>query len=51
METKEQLIKCVKDWVKIDNEIRALKKELNSRNAEKKEISKDLMENHNKRRW
>lgn len=43
METKEQLIKCVKDWVKNDNEIRALKKELNSRNAEKKTISSDLM--------
>jgi seryl-tRNA synthetase len=44
METKEQLIKCVKDWVKIDNEIRALKKELNARNTEKKGISKDLMD-------
>jgi seryl-tRNA synthetase len=44
METKEQLVKCVKNWVKIDNEIRALKKELNNRNKEKKDISKDLMD-------
>jgi hypothetical protein len=43
METKEQLIEAVKKWVKIDNEIRLLKKELNKRNAEKKNISNDLM--------
>jgi hypothetical protein len=44
METKEQLIQAVKNWVKIDNEIRLLKKELNTRNVEKKKISNDLME-------
>ena len=27
METKEQLIKCVKEWVRIDNELRTLQKE------------------------
>ena len=44
METKEQLIKCVKEWVRIDNEIRALQKEQANRKSEKKNISKDLME-------
>jgi hypothetical protein len=44
METKEQLIKCVKDWVRIDNEIRLLQKEQAARKSEKKTISKELME-------
>ena len=44
METKEQLIKCVKEWVRIDNEIRQLQKEQAARKTEKKNISKDLME-------
>lgn len=36
METKDQLIKTIREWVKIDNEIRALQKEQNSRKKEKK---------------
>ena len=44
METKEQLIKCVKEWVRIDNELRTLQKEQAIRKNEKKNISKDLME-------
>ena len=40
METKEQLIKCVKDWVRIDNEIRLLQKELSTRKNDKKNIKK-----------
>ena len=44
METKEQLIKCVKEWVRIDNELRILQKEQAIRKNEKKNISKDLME-------
>jgi len=44
METKEQLIKCVKEWVRIDNELRTLQKEQSIRKTEKKSISKDLME-------
>ena len=39
METKEQLIKCVKEWVRIDNEIRVLQQEQASRKKEKKNIS------------
>jgi hypothetical protein len=44
METKEQLIKCIKDWVKIDNEIRQLTKEQVTRRNEKKKISAVLMD-------
>jgi len=44
LKTKEQLIKTIKEWVKIDNDIRAIKKEATLREKEKKEISKKLME-------
>lgn len=43
METKEQLVKCIKDWVKIDNEIRTLQKEQLKRKKEKKTITDNLM--------
>ena len=44
METKDQLIKTIKEWVKIDNEIRAFQKEVRKKQQEKKNISKDLMD-------
>jgi hypothetical protein len=44
METKEQLINAVKKWVKIDNEIRVLQKEITNRRKEKIQVSKDLMD-------
>ena len=44
LETKEQLIVKIKEWVKIDNEIRTLQKELNKRKTDKKRISTELME-------
>lgn len=44
METKEQLIKTIKEWVKLDNEIRKLQKEQNNRKKEKKNLSLKLME-------
>jgi len=44
METKEQLVKTIKDWVKIDNEIRSLNKEINNRKNEKKKLSALLIE-------
>jgi hypothetical protein len=44
MENKEQLIKIIKEWVKTDNEIRALQNEQNIRKSEKKKISTRLME-------
>ena len=42
--TKDQLVKTIKDWVKIDNEIRTLSKELQQRKAEKKKNSAKLMD-------
>jgi len=44
METKEHLIKTIKDWVRLDNDIRKLKKEEKQRNEEKKNVSKQLMD-------
>jgi hypothetical protein len=44
MDTKDQLIKTIKEWVKTDNEIRAFQKEVRKKQEEKKKISKDLME-------
>jgi hypothetical protein len=44
MSTKEQLVKTIKDWVKIDNEIRALKKEETTRKKDKKILTESLME-------
>ena len=44
METVDQLKQTIREWVKFDNEIRALNKEIASRRAEKKEISKRLIE-------
>ena len=43
LETKEELVRTIREWVKIDNEIRALQKEQTSRRNEKKKISIDLM--------
>jgi hypothetical protein len=43
MENKEQLIKNIKEWVKKDNEIRALQNEVNKRKAEKKTLSSTLV--------
>lgn len=43
MSTKETLIKTIKEWVKLDNEIRSLKREQTSRNNDKKELSNILM--------
>mgnify|MGYP001411591537 CR=1 FL=1 len=42
--TKEVLVKNIRQWVKLDNEIRALKKEENIRKNEKKEINSNLIE-------
>jgi hypothetical protein len=44
METKEQLIKTVREWVKIDNEMRTLQRELTKRKNEKKQVSKNLID-------
>ena len=44
METKDQLVKFIKEWVKLDNEIRSLQTEVNKRKIEKKNNSVQLME-------
>lgn len=44
METKEQLVNAIKKWIKIDNDIKKLQKELNMRKKEKTGLSNDLME-------
>ena len=44
LETKEQLVYKIKEWVKIDNEIRTLQKEQVKRKNDKKRISSELME-------
>jgi hypothetical protein len=44
METKEQLVNTIKKWVKTDNEIRTLQKELNLRKKNKLSISSELIE-------
>ena len=44
METKEELIKTIREWVKIDNEIRTLQKEQNNRKNDKKNLSKILID-------
>jgi hypothetical protein len=43
METKGQLIEAVKEWVKLDNEIRGIQKIQKEKKKEKEEISKSLM--------
>ena len=44
MENKEQLIQTIKNWVKIDNEMHVLQRELQNRKNEKKKISTVLIE-------
>jgi hypothetical protein len=43
METKEQLVQSIREWVKMDNEMRTLKKELNDRKKAKEAISVNLL--------
>lgn len=44
METKEELIKTIREWVKIDNEIRTLQKEQLNRKNDKKKLSSLLID-------
>ena len=43
METKEQLVNNIKEWIKIDSEIAQLKAEIRERNNKKKSITGDLV--------
>jgi predicted nucleic acid-binding Zn-ribbon protein len=43
METKEQLVNNIKEWIKIDNEISQLKFEIKERNNKKKTLTENLV--------
>jgi len=43
-DSKNQLINTVKEWVRIDNEIRQLQKEISTRRQDKKRINSLLMD-------
>lgn len=43
METKEELVTNVKEWIKIDNEILQLKTQVKERNLKKKQLTDSLM--------
>jgi hypothetical protein len=43
METKEQLVNNIKEWIKIDNEISQLKNEIKERNNKKKALTEGLV--------
>jgi hypothetical protein len=43
METKEQLINNIKEWIKIDTEISQLKSEIKDRNNKKKSLTGNLV--------
>jgi hypothetical protein len=44
LETKEQLIHTIKEWVKIDNEMLVLQKELKKRKTDKTKLSSKLID-------
>jgi hypothetical protein len=41
--SKEQLIKSIREWVKLENEIKILQQQLNSRKKEKANLSESIM--------
>jgi hypothetical protein len=43
METKEQLVSNIKEWIKIDNEISQLKTEIKDKNNKKKGLTENLV--------
>ena len=43
METKEQLVNNIKEWIKIDNEIGQLKNDIKEKNKKKKELTTNLV--------
>ena len=43
-ETKEQLVNIIKEWVKLDNEMRQLQSEMLSRKKEKAKMSTQLID-------
>jgi hypothetical protein len=43
MDTKEQLVNNIKEWIKIDNEISQLKSEIKDRTNKKKSLTENLV--------
>jgi hypothetical protein len=43
MDTKEQLVNNIKEWIKFDNEITQLKKEIKERTSKKKILTENLV--------
>jgi hypothetical protein len=43
METKEQLVNNIKEWIKIDTEIAELKSQIKDRNNKKKTLTENLV--------
>jgi len=43
METKDQLVNNIKEWIKIDNEINQMKKEIKEKNLKKKDLTENLV--------
>jgi hypothetical protein len=43
METKEQLVNNIKEWIKIDTEIAELKAQIKDRNSKKKNLTENLV--------
>lgn len=43
METKEQLVNNIKEWIKIDNDISQLRKEIKEKNGLKKGLTENLV--------
>jgi hypothetical protein len=43
METKEQLVTNIKDWIKIDSEINELKSQIKDKNNKKKALTENLV--------
>ena len=44
METKQQLVNSIREWVRIDNEMRKLKSETSKRKKEQKRLSESLID-------
>jgi hypothetical protein len=44
METKQQLVNSIREWVRIDNEMRKLKSETSKRKKEQKRLTESLID-------
>lgn len=44
METKDQLVQHIKEWITVDEEIKSLQKEVKTRKEKQKDLTKELME-------